>query len=284
MNRGTPVAVTLVLALAAGGALLWWRRQPPRPITAAPAAPLPFAVPAPPPPAAPAVQYAVPLAEPPRGRLPALDVSDRYLENALIDLLGRKSVRSFLHLDGIVRGFVATVNNLANDNASSQLWPVNPTPGRFDAETRDGGTVISATNADRYTPFVRFASGIDTARAVALYVRVYPLLQAAYEDLGYPGKYFNDRVIDTIDDLLATPTVPVPIKVKRVQVDEAPPSAGGGLYMFADPALEGRSAGQKILLRMGPENAERLIGRLREVRTSLMNALLARGARAGKAR
>jgi hypothetical protein len=273
-----------MLALAAGGALLWWRRQLPRPIPATPAASLPDAAPAPAPGAAPAVQYTVPPTEPTRGRLPALDDSDRYLESALIDLFGRKSVRSFLHLDGIVRGFVATVNNLASDNASSQLWPVSPTPGRFDAETRDGGTVISAKNADRYTPFVRFAAGIDTARAVALYVRVYPLLQAAYEDLGYPGKYFNDRVMDTIDDLLATPTVPVPIKVKRVQVDGAPPSAGGGLYMFAEPALEGRSAGQKILLRMGPENAGRLMGKLREARTSLMSALLARGAGAGKAR
>jgi hypothetical protein len=284
LNRAATVAVILVLALAAGGALLWWRHQPPRPVTAAPAAPLPVAAPAPPPPAAPAVQYAVPPAEPLRGRLPALDDSDGYFENALIDLLGRKSVRSFLHLDGIVRGFVATVNNLANDNASSQLWPVNPTPGRFDAEARDGGTVISAKNAERYTPFVRFATGIDTARAVALYLRVYPLLQAAYEDLGYPGKYFNDRVLDTIDDLLATPTVPGPIKVKRVQVDGAPPSAGGGLYMFADPALERRSAGQRILLRMGPENAGRLIGKLTEVRTRIMSALVARGAGEGKGR
>jgi hypothetical protein len=127
---------------------------------------------------------------------------------------------------------------------------------------------IGVRNGDRYVPFVRFVEGIDPRRAVALYLRVYPLLQQAYEDLGYPGKYFNDRVVEVIDNLLATPTPAGPIAVKRFAADGGPP--GGGLYVYADPALEASSAGQKILLRMGRDNATALMAKLREIRTQLV--------------
>jgi hypothetical protein len=46
----------------------------------------------------------------------------------------------------------------------------------------------------------------------------------------------------------------------------------GVLYEFADPDLETRSAGEKILLRMGPENAARVKPKLWEIRRDLLAA------------
>jgi len=37
------------------------------------------------------------------------------------------------------------------------------------------------------------------------------LFQQSYEDLGYPGQYFNDRLVEVIDDMLKTPDVQGPI-------------------------------------------------------------------------
>jgi hypothetical protein len=73
--------------------------------------------------------------------------------------------------------------------------------------------------------------------------------------------------VQVIDNLLDTPEMVGPVKVKRIQI----PVAGGAprdssLFAFADPALEARSAGQKILLRMGPENAAKLKAKLLEIR------------------
>jgi hypothetical protein len=77
-----------------------------------------------------------------------------------------------------------------------------------------------------------------------------------------------------IDDLLATPMVAGRIRVKRITVDGAVPSSSG-LYVFEDPALEARSAGQKILLRVGHENALALIAKLKDVRQQLLTATVA---------
>jgi hypothetical protein len=202
--------------------------------------------------------------------LPPVDQSDAFLDGLLRELVGRKGVASFLNLDGFARRLVATVNNLDSDDASTALWPVRETPGRFETEGRDDRRVISARNAARYAPFVSFVEAVDAKKAVATYVSIYPLLQRAYEDLGAPTPYFNDRVVAVIDDLLATPDVAEPVRVKHIDVDGAsPPPGGARLYIYDDPSLERRTAGQKILMRVGPDNARRLEAKLREIRALL---------------
>jgi hypothetical protein len=272
------VVIGVVIAALAGGGLWWWKTHQAKPVPAvatpvaapAPAPPSvkPMAPPAPPPPAEPAIRHPIGK-EAGGGALPALDQADGFVKNLLLDLLGRHAVQSFLVNDGLVRKLVATVDNLGRDHAPSQMWPVTPTPGRFTAQAAGGvgrGSVIGAANHDRYAPFVALATSLDANRIAAVYRRLYPLLQQAYEDLGYPGKYFNDRVVEVIDDLRATPDLAEPIRVKPVEVPGAPPSKGGGLYLFEDPSIEARSIGQKVLLRMGRANAGRVKAKLGEVR------------------
>ena len=275
MNPTSRIVIIVALVVAAGlGGYLWWQHQRPAVVTApapvvAPPPKPPTATPASPPvPPEPAIHHPVASGH---DKLPGLDESDGYIRNALLDLLGKKSALSFLVLDSFARRFVATVNNLATDNAASQSWPVNRTEGHFEVDAPTGSGVIAAQNAARYRPFVDFAAAVDSRRAVSAYVRLYPLFQRAYEELGFPGKYFNDRVIEVIDNLLATPDVTGPIKVKTVSADGtlAPPGPGR-LYVFDDPALESATVGQKILLRMGPDNARKLKTKLAEVRQALL--------------
>jgi len=100
---------------------------------------------------------------------------------------------------------------------------------------------------------------MDAVQVAAAYRHFYPLLQQAYEDLGYPGEPFHYRVIECIDDMLDAPEVGAGARLIRPKV----------LYEFADPGLEARSAGQKMLIRMGPENARIVKTKLRELRAAL---------------
>ena len=273
--------VFAIIAVAAGGYYWWQQRKLPAdiriPVATAPTAPnLPApSDPAPPAPAEspasePAIQYPIdPDAAAPGPPLPAPAKADSYVSAALTDLLGRKNVRTFLQLDGVARRVVATTDNLAREHAAPALWPVTPTPGRFTtlAVGSAAATTISPNNSQRYTPFVQFIESVDAARAVKLYTRIYPLLQQAYEELGYPRRYFNDRLVAVIDLLLATPVTAGPPEVSLIEVKGPIASLRPWVrYEFTDPALRKLTAGQKMLLRTGPDNQRRLKAKLVEIR------------------
>ena len=220
-----------------------------------------FPVPAPVQPASAAVQALL--------SLPALVDADAVVSQQLTDLLGQKNILTFLHLDHFVRRVVATVDNMARSYAPQTMWPVNPTPKRFVTliDGIGGPEVISPDNGQRYTPFVLLVESVDSAQAVALYVRLYPLFQQAYEELGFPGRYFNDRLVFVLDHLLATPVQRGATAVSLVEVKGSVPSLRPWVrYEFTDPALEALTSGQKMLLRTGPVNQRRLNAKMLEIR------------------
>lgn len=278
MNSGAwrALLIVIILIIAAGVAYWWWNGwrpgavavPPPEPAASAPAAPAPVASAAAP--AEPAIQYPV-------ASSTATPLESSGIAAALDDLLGRKSVRSFLQVDDFAHRFVATVDNLGRSYAPASLWPINPTPGHFKVQTHDGSTVISADNSLRYTALVLLAESVDTQKAVDLYIRMYPLLQHAYQDLGYPKAYFNDRLIQVMGLLLASPDPGYPVSVQLTDVKGPEPSLMPWVrYQFADPALESLASGQKIMVRVGSVNERRLKAKLRALRKELLTRVVPR--------
>jgi hypothetical protein len=200
--------------------------------------------------------------------LPTLENSDTMLRESVSGLIGRKAFAENVVPAQLVRRIVATVDNLPRPTAPRRMMPLEPVRGSFiassasDATSGNDSAQIGAANFARYTPYVRVLESVDARALVKTYVRAYPLFQRAYEELGFPGKYFNDRLMEAIDDMLATPEIDGPLMVLRPKV----------LYEFADPDLETRSAGQKILLRMGKDNELRVKAKLIEVRRELIAA------------
>ena len=189
------------------------------------------------------------------------------LQTALVDLFGLRTVESMFRLDDFPRRLAATIDNLGRSHASATLWPVNPASGRFTVEERDGTTFIGADNGLRYTPYVLLLETVDLRQAVGIYARIYPSLQQAYEDLGYPKGYLNDRLVEVIDLLLATPDIDAPVPVRLPPIEgPVKPQRPWLLYEFVDPNLQSLASGQKTLLRMGSVNERRIKARLAEIR------------------
>jgi hypothetical protein len=253
-------ALILVCGIAV---LLFYRSQPePLPAEPPPAQPQPQSASEAPPaaPAEPAVRF--PLATEPEQALPRLEGSDPALLHALATLFGEARLADLFYPDSIVRRIVATVDNLPRRKAPLRMRPLKPARGAFETTASPRGPTIADANARRYAPYVALARSIDAKALVAAYTRFYPLFQRAYEDLGYPGRYFNDRLVEAIDDMLAAPQPAAPVLLVRPRV----------FYEFADPDLEARSAGQKVMLRVGPDNAAVLKQKLLEIRRELTTA------------
>jgi hypothetical protein len=202
-------------------------------------------------------------AAPAAAPLPVLAESDSSMRESLSGLFGSSSFDQLFQPQDIIRRFVASIDNLPRKSVSQRLSPLKPVPGPFRVAGSGGSIVIAPDNAARYAPYVRAFEALDSARLVAIYVHFYPLFQQAYTELGYPARYFNDRVFEVIDQLLATPDVSGPLELTQPKV----------LYEFADPALQGLSAGQKMLLRMGPENEAKVKVKLRELKRALTRGL-----------
>ena len=189
------------------------------------------------------------------------------LQAALTDLFGLKTLESMFRVDDFPRRLTATIDNLGRSHASPTLWPMNPPSGRFTVVERDGLTFIGADNSLRYTPYVSLLETVNLRQAVGVYARIYPSLQRAFEELGYPRSYFNDRLVEVIDQLLETPEIDAPLEVVMPPIaGPVRPERPWVLYEFADPKLQALTSGQKLLLRMGSVNERRVKSRLAEIR------------------
>ena len=254
---GWAALITLIIVAAAW----WWLMRPPE-LELTPVPPATETPSSPQEPLQPQVQYPVPQV-PAEKPLPPLDQSDQTMRDALSGLGGGGGEPTWLEkavFEDFVRRVVATVDSLTTPKIPLRLLPVKPVPGKFQTVTDLEGIRIAPENDMRYATYMRALESIDARRLVALYVRYYPLFQQAYQELGYPKGYFNDRLIAVIDHLLATPQVQEPVRLVQPKV----------MYQYADPDLEARSAGQKRLMRMGNANAAAVKEKLRAIRRALV--------------
>ena len=263
-----PGWVIPVIALTAVAVVIgwFWLRDPKPPAPVAVAEPVEAVAPA----EEPSIQH--PLddgATPPSDApvpLPALGDSDAPLLVEFATLASPDAVSSWIVPNGIVRRLVATVDNMPRTQVSEKVRALRPVPeaiiverSPIDTATGEERIVLSTANYARYDSAVKLLSGMDMKQVGLLYRSYYPLFQQAYEDLGYPGRYFNDRLVAVIDHLLETP---IPAEPPALVQPKA-------MYEFADVGLEERSAGQKMLIRMGPQHAAVVKKRLTELRAQI---------------
>ena len=255
---GVLLAIALLGAAGLGGYLLLQRNAEPPLQAPVFTAPVPVAPKPPveaPPVAEPVIAHPLATEEPTTEALLEPKKADIALIKALAKVLSKKFM-ALIVPDELIRRIVATVDNLPRQNLPASLVPIKRAPGAF-ATTSSGETLaIDPGNAQRYTAYAQLIAAIDSAKLVALYREFYPLFQRAYAQLGYPKAYFNDRLVEAIDDLLASPDLEPGALLVQPKV----------LYEFADAELQARSAGQKIMMRIGPINAAPIKAKLKEIR------------------
>lgn len=187
--------------------------------------------------------------------------SDEPILEALTGIAPRVELGRFGNIGDFTRRVVITVDNLPRERVPAQYSIVQRIPGALVIDNRDNEVIeLNPENSRRYDTFVSFATSIGARHLASVYLRFYPLFQREYQLIGFPDGHFHDRVIEAIDDMLAAPSPRQPIRLRQPKVH----------YIYADPALERLSAGQKIMIRIGPENAARLKQLLRELRVELI--------------
>lgn len=205
--------------------------------------------------------------------LPPLAQSDGYVQENLVGVVGEAAAMQYFANEGLVSRAVATVDALGSRQVPGNIQAIHGPAGSYAAaEDPNPPTVIlneqgdpmpqylsDPANQTRYINYVEMLETMDAETFAVLYRRNYPLFQQAWRELGYVDVDFNDRLEQLIDELLATPELDEPYQLIKPEA----------VYLFVDEDLESLTAGQKILLRMGSENAKRVKSSLREIQQAL---------------
>jgi hypothetical protein len=180
--------------------------------------------------------------------LPSLDESDALVQRELQALGLKANLLALLVNEEMIRRFVVQVDNIAQGQMVPEQAFFKGLSKDFQAKQQGQQYQLDAVNYSRYHPYLELMESAPKAQVVALFNQLYPLLQAAYVELGYPNQQFRDRLQQAFTVLIGAPEVAdSPLLVlDSVQYD------------FADSEVEQLSMAQKQMIRLGQKNQQRL--------------------------
>jgi len=237
------LGVVAILVAVVGGGWFWLRsREAPEPE-----------------PTALTDSVAPPVAEEEPFVLPPLDASDAAVRTLAAELSSHPWLAEWLVTDDLIRRFVEAVVDISRGSSPlpslEMLIPDEP----FTVERSGDRLVTNPESYRRYDLLGDVFASLDAEDAAELYRRLSPLFLEAYRELGIPDVAWEEVLAGAVGNMLA------------VEVPSSPPELreAVGRYVYVDRELESLSPAEKHLLRFGPENAERIQGKLREIAQEL---------------
>jgi hypothetical protein len=196
----------------------------------------------------------------PEPELPLLNDSDSFVLSRLASMeLGAILLR-LIAPDELIRKFVVYVDNVANDELPQLDYPVRPVEQDMQVrEVDDNLYVMEAAAHSRFDTLINTLISLDVNHAMRIYRSLLPLFREAYAELGYPDPDFDAVLIEAIDTVLNARIEEGPYQLIRPRV----------MYQFAEGSIESLTPVEKQLIRIGPENTDRLQQKLREYRRHL---------------
>ncbi|KZN32901.1 DUF3014 domain-containing protein [Pseudoalteromonas luteoviolacea] len=197
--------------------------------------------------------------EPVETVLPTLDDSDTSVRDSVANYLSKQAME-LLVTEDMVRRSVVFIDNLAQGKIAKKHYPVSKPADNF-MVIEDDIIVTDPNSFERYTPYVNMLNSMSTAQLVRLYEQYKPLINEAYEEIGYNGSEFDYTLQEALGELLETPIPESSLPLIQESVT----------YKYAYAEWEQLSDAQKLFLRMGPENMKKAKKRLQAFQRALAN-------------
>ncbi len=191
---------------------------------------------------------------------PVAPVSDTDARAELEKLGSDPAYRRWLaQADDLVRRWAVLTDNLDRGESPRRALEFLAPKGSFQVVQRGAKSYVAPSSYARYDEFAGAVDSIDVATLAGVYRTLHPALEAAYRALGYPGGSLDAATARALRRLEGAP-------IADGDVEMIP---DGGVFLYADPKLEGLGQVEKHLLRMGPDNERRIQAKVRAVREAL---------------
>ena len=113
---------------------------------------------------------------------------------------------------------------------------------------------------DRFDQYVEAVVSIDATRLRQLFHEYRFYLEQAYAALGYQQEELDNAIIKSLDQIISAPTIKTDIAIVKHEA----------VYRFLDEDLEALPDLHKQLLRIGPDNMEKIRSFAKNLRASLI--------------
>jgi len=201
-----------------------------------------------------------PAAEP----LPPLNESDGAVLTRLAGMEMGASLLRMLAPDDIIRKFVVFTYNVAQGELPQVDYPLRDVEGDLVVQEIDNNLYqMQPATHRRFDNLVDTLVALEPQQAMAVYSALRPLFQEAYAELGLGDGNFDEVLVQAIDRIMNAETATGPFQLIKPSV----------MYLYAEGRIEDMSPVAKQLLRLGPENTEKLKGRLPAYRERLQAGL-----------
>lgn len=196
----------------------------------------------------------------PAPELPPLNNSDSFVLSRLAGMELGATLLRLITPDELIRKFVMFVDNVAIGELPLLDYPVRPVGQDMPVREVDDNLYVMETAAHRrFDTLIDTLIALDVNHAMRIYRGLRPLFHEAYAELGYPDPDFDAVLVQAIDTVLNARQVEGPYQLIKPRV----------MYQFAESEIESLTPVEKQLLRMGPENTDKLQQQLREYRRQL---------------
>ena len=191
--------------------------------------------------------------------LPLLGESDSLARDLVSALSSHPGLAAWLVSEGLIRRFVVAVDNVADGSNPSQHVQFMRPEQRFRVSGAEPNMRVDPRSYSRYDTHSQIIDSLDTQGLAELYVRLEPLMDEAYIELGYPDRRFRDTLERAIIHLGEAP----------VPGDSPAIVRGAAYYEYADEQLDSLTPVQKQFIGMGPDNVRTVQTKLHAIAAAI---------------
>ncbi|WP_242396368.1 DUF3014 domain-containing protein [Anaeromyxobacter oryzisoli] len=248
LSRGEWAAVALSLTLAAGVAAYWWRQHRERGPVGEAIAPT-------------SERGEVPSSPPFGGAAPApfVKAPPATVQAQLGPASAHPLYRRALLGDDVLSRWVVVLDDLAEGASPRRALELLAPDQPFTVSGSGGSEAIAAAAYARYDAFGDAVASVDVTILARAYHALHPAIETAYRALGYPPGALDRATARALRRIVDAPVMDGEVIVVN----------RGGLFVFANPALEQLPPVEKHLLRIGPRNTRLLQDKARALQQAL---------------
>jgi hypothetical protein len=180
--------------------------------------------------------------------LPTLDESDDFVEAKTLAIANGMKIAPMILKKDIARQFVVFVDNLAQGNMVRKASPLKGPDTKFTVSEITNKIYLNPDSYHRYDLYANFIEELSDKDLISTYNELKPLFAEAFTELGYSNIDFDTRMQQVFSMVADAPIIEDPIELSSISVN----------YKYVDPNLEALPNAQKLLIRMGPENARKI--------------------------